>query len=351
MGRTAGGSGAGILGRAGDAGTRSAGRRRRSDRVTRRQLTETKEKASHASTILNGSARTVLGPGRPVRAPVDLGWLAPRPCLSGPDPRGPRPGPVSGWGHCGTTPPRRRAGRAPSSAHPPPRPAGLRQRHRPHRRHHRRRHDHRRAPRAPDRRGRPARHQPSSIGLNPFSSGHLLGTDEVGRDILSRLMYGTRLALLVAVAPTLVALVIGGCLGLLSGCVGGWLGSTLMRVFEMMFTTHPSPAAPPNSSRPDPWSVCGGCPAGPRTGVCGVPRTPPNSTPSSRRCRCGPGCTSWCTPWPITRSTRGRRPDRSGVSGAGGPGQRAVRPGPRPRDAPVLGCIDAGGVRRWRPGP
>ncbi|EGE39852.1 MULTISPECIES: ABC transporter permease [Streptomyces] len=77
---------------------------------------------------------------------------------------------------------------------------------------------------------------PSSIGLGPFSGGHLLGTDEVGRDILSRLMYGTRLALLVAVVPTLVALVIGGCLGLLSGYVGGWLDSTLMRVFDVMFS-------------------------------------------------------------------------------------------------------------------
>lgn len=77
---------------------------------------------------------------------------------------------------------------------------------------------------------------PSSIGLGPFSHGHLLGTDEVGRDILSRLMYGTRLALLVAVAPTLAALAIGGCLGLLSGYVGGWLDSTLMRVFDVMFS-------------------------------------------------------------------------------------------------------------------
>ncbi|MFH9133722.1 ABC transporter permease [Streptomyces sp. NPDC017524] len=77
---------------------------------------------------------------------------------------------------------------------------------------------------------------PSSIGLGPFNGGHLLGTDEVGRDILSRLMYGTRLALLVAVVPTLVALAIGGCLGLLSGYVGGWLDSTLMRVFDVMFS-------------------------------------------------------------------------------------------------------------------
>ncbi|MFD5554113.1 ABC transporter permease [Streptomyces sp. NPDC127068] len=77
---------------------------------------------------------------------------------------------------------------------------------------------------------------PSSVGLGPLSDGHLLGTDEVGRDILSRLMHGARLALLVAVLPTLLALLVGGCLGLLSGYVGGWLDSTLMRIFDVMFS-------------------------------------------------------------------------------------------------------------------
>lgn len=78
---------------------------------------------------------------------------------------------------------------------------------------------------------------PSAVGLTPFSDGHhLLGTDEVGRDILSRLMHGARLALLVAVLPTLLALMVGGLLGLLSGYVGGWLDSTLMRIFDVMFS-------------------------------------------------------------------------------------------------------------------
>lgn len=49
-------------------------------------------------------------------------------------------------------------------------------------------------------------------------------------------MHGTRLALLVAVVPTLAALVIGGCIGLLSGYAGGWLDSTLMRIFDVMFS-------------------------------------------------------------------------------------------------------------------
>ncbi|MEV7284380.1 ABC transporter permease [Streptomyces sp. NPDC093252] len=77
---------------------------------------------------------------------------------------------------------------------------------------------------------------PAAIGLAPFTDGHLLGTDEVGRDILSRLMHGSRLALLVAVVPTLLALVIGGLLGLVSGYAGGWPDSVLMRVFDVMFS-------------------------------------------------------------------------------------------------------------------
>ncbi|MEU5979955.1 ABC transporter permease [Streptomyces sp. NPDC047315] len=77
---------------------------------------------------------------------------------------------------------------------------------------------------------------PAAIGLGPLSDGHLLGTDEVGRDVLSRLMHGARLALLVAVVPTLLALLIGGLLGLVAGYVGGWLDSVLMRLFDVMFS-------------------------------------------------------------------------------------------------------------------
>lgn len=69
----------------------------------------------------------------------------------------------------------------------------------------------------------------------PLSAGYLLGTDELGRDILSRLIYGARLALLVAVVPTLIALVIGGCIGLIAGYAGGTWDHVVMRVFDVMF--------------------------------------------------------------------------------------------------------------------
>ena len=71
--------------------------------------------------------------------------------------------------------------------------------------------------------------------LRPFSVGHFLGTDEIGRDILSRLIYGSRLALLVAVVPTLIAMFIGGCIGLISGYVGGVWDTIVMRFFDVMF--------------------------------------------------------------------------------------------------------------------
>ncbi|QBJ96719.1 ABC transporter permease [Rhodococcus sp. ABRD24] len=71
--------------------------------------------------------------------------------------------------------------------------------------------------------------------LPPLSSGHILGTDELGRDILSRLIYGARIALFLAVVPTLIALVVGGLIGLLAGYCGGVVDAVIMRVFDVMF--------------------------------------------------------------------------------------------------------------------
>lgn len=68
-----------------------------------------------------------------------------------------------------------------------------------------------------------------------FSPDHFLGTDELGRDIVSRLIHGARFALFVAVVPTLIALVLGGMIGLLSGYVGGKLDALIMRIFDVVF--------------------------------------------------------------------------------------------------------------------
>ena len=72
--------------------------------------------------------------------------------------------------------------------------------------------------------------------LKPLGSpGHLLGTDEVGRDLLSRMVYGGRLSLLAGVVPVFLALLIGGFLGVLAGFVGGLVNSAIMRLMDVLY--------------------------------------------------------------------------------------------------------------------
>ncbi|RJG01550.1 ABC transporter permease [Noviherbaspirillum sedimenti] len=67
------------------------------------------------------------------------------------------------------------------------------------------------------------------------SEGYLLGTDELGRDLVSRLMYGGRLSLLMGVVPVLAAFVIGTSVGLMAGYVGGRLNTIIMRVLDIFY--------------------------------------------------------------------------------------------------------------------
>jgi len=66
------------------------------------------------------------------------------------------------------------------------------------------------------------------------SDAYRLGTDEVGRDILSRLIWGARASLLAGVIPVSIALAVSIPLGLLSGCAGGWLDGLIMRITDAM---------------------------------------------------------------------------------------------------------------------
>ena len=68
------------------------------------------------------------------------------------------------------------------------------------------------------------------------SSKYLLGTDDQGRDILSALMYGTRISLVVGFASVLVSLILGVGLGLVAGFRGGWLDAFLMRLCDVMLS-------------------------------------------------------------------------------------------------------------------
>lgn len=70
--------------------------------------------------------------------------------------------------------------------------------------------------------------------IRPFSEGHLLGTDHLGRDLLSRLMWGTRLSLAVGFAAALIAAAIGSAIGIIAGYFGGRTDNIIMRGVDML---------------------------------------------------------------------------------------------------------------------
>jgi peptide/nickel transport system permease protein len=67
------------------------------------------------------------------------------------------------------------------------------------------------------------------------SAGHLLGTDELGRDMLARLIYGGRLSLFMGVTPVACALLIGGLLGIAAGFLGGRVNMLIMRIMDVFY--------------------------------------------------------------------------------------------------------------------
>ena len=72
--------------------------------------------------------------------------------------------------------------------------------------------------------------------LQPFGTdGHPLGTDELGRDMLSRLVHGGRLSLLIGILPVFNAFIIGTLLGVIAGYNGGWANSAIMRTIDVFY--------------------------------------------------------------------------------------------------------------------
>ena len=75
---------------------------------------------------------------------------------------------------------------------------------------------------------------PANRLIRPFTGGHLLGTDQLGRDLLSRLMWGTRVSIAVGLSATMVAAVAGSAIGLIAGYAGGRTDNVMMRGIDML---------------------------------------------------------------------------------------------------------------------
>jgi len=73
------------------------------------------------------------------------------------------------------------------------------------------------------------------LGASPPSNDHILGTDVLGRDLLSRILYGARISLLVGFVATGVALIIGVSWGIVAGYSGGRVDSIMMRIVDILY--------------------------------------------------------------------------------------------------------------------
>jgi peptide/nickel transport system permease protein len=84
------------------------------------------------------------------------------------------------------------------------------------------------------------RHRPETIDVNsilsPPSATHWLGTDDLGRDVFSRMVYGSRISLSVGFVAVGIATAIGLVLGALAGYFGGWIDEIIMRFVDVMLT-------------------------------------------------------------------------------------------------------------------
>lgn len=83
-----------------------------------------------------------------------------------------------------------------------------------------------------------APHDPYAVGMSyeKPSSEHLLGTDQSGRDVLSRIIYGSRVSLAVGIGAVLVFVVIGTLLGAVAGYFGGWIDMVVMRMTDVFMS-------------------------------------------------------------------------------------------------------------------
>ena len=81
----------------------------------------------------------------------------------------------------------------------------------------------------------PAKQDLLNSFARPFSHGHLLGTDQLGRDVLSRLLEGIRISMAVGALTTLAVLVIGTAAGMIAGYYRGWIDTVVNGIVEMVW--------------------------------------------------------------------------------------------------------------------
>ena len=70
---------------------------------------------------------------------------------------------------------------------------------------------------------------------SPFTHHHLFGSDELGRDVLSKIIFGSQVSLAIGLLVQAFVLVIGGTIGLIAGYFGGWIDNALMRFTDIMY--------------------------------------------------------------------------------------------------------------------
>ena len=78
-------------------------------------------------------------------------------------------------------------------------------------------------------------YQDLNLGPSGPSAAHLLGTDTLGRDLLTRMLYGSRISLMVGFLATMVALVIGVLWGTIAGFAGGRTDAIMMRIVDVLY--------------------------------------------------------------------------------------------------------------------